>query len=833
MASIKDNPAGGRRGTDPALVQAGISAARQHLKDGDPDAAAAALRHIATRDDAAPAQLAEAAKIMGDAGSPVDAVNRYLEAGRGFLAAGDSLQARQSFAAAYEIEGKNMDALFELGRVDVADDKKHDALDKFVEVLRKSNLKHLPALYEAGCLYEQDGQHNQAILAFKRVVERDKTHIAAFEHLGYLHQVRNQLPDAVANYVLGAEAANSQFRYADAKRLAGAALAIDNGNALARRLLGDAEKAMAAGTKPEPKPGPQPAPAAPTPTIEHSSHASAVSQISDVAQITARSQDAAVPPPPPSTLNDLPPDVALLEQQSKAMAQLAQVQNAVAQTYKQRLALGEEIRKAQAELESLQRQQQAVEEDLSGKRDELAKVVGEREAEEAGLAALGDAIVKSKAELAALSALPALIAEVKAKCASTADLVARTSADHAASTAQSSEVRTKAGAAEAILKDLQAKISVARQATESLERQLADLAGATKDAQGIAAAATAQAASGKTALEALGAKQKAVEAANADLVRIAKSVEQKHAEAETAIKRLEALQAQRKTQFDEIVFKLTPLVGLVKGPSPAAPPIAARAPEQISKATAPLTAVAPKAAAPTVSSPTASPTASSPATAQPAAASKAPAGAPAANSVEGLISGGKFAEAAQRAQTEANAKPKPAEYLVEIGTKLQAARRFDEAAKLFAAARDRDQNNAQARYELGAAYVELGRLDEALSVLHTVEADPEYAVLGNVAIGKCLRRKGDVQAAEARFSKALQIEGLPEDHYHHALYQLADLHESKGDPESLGLALWSYEELQSGNPNYGDIAQRIAKLKAQVDEPGARPEPRPNGAVKQ
>jgi tetratricopeptide (TPR) repeat protein len=824
MASIKDNPAGGRRAADPALVEAGIAAARQHLKGGDPDAAAAALRHIATRDDAAPAQLAEAAKIMADAGSPLDAVSRYLEAGRGFLAAGDSLQARQSFAAAYEIEGKNMDALFELGRVDVADDKKHDALDKFVEVLRKSNLKHLPALYEAGCLYEQDGQHNQAILAFKRVVERDKTHIAAFEHLGYLHQMRNQLPDAVANYVLGAEAANSQFRYAEAKRLAGAALAIDNGNALARRLFGDAEKAMAAGTKPEPKPGPQPAPAAPTPTIEHSSTAGSGSQISDVTQVTARSQDPVVPPPPPSTLNDLPPDVALLEQQSKAMAQLAQVQNAVAQTYKQRLALGEEIRKAQAELESLQRQQQAVEEDLSGKRDELAKVVGEREVEEAGLAALGDAIVKSKADLAALSALPALIAEVKAKCASTADLVAKTGADHTASTAQSSEVRTKAGAADAILKDLQAKLSAARQATESLERQLADLAGATKDAQGIAAAATAQAASGKSALEALAAKQKAVEAANADLARIAKSVEQKHAEAETAIKRLEALQAQRKTQFDEIVFKLTPLVGPVKSPSPAAPPIAARAPEPINKATAPPTAATPKAAVPT---------ASSPATAPPGAASKAPAGAPAPNSVEGLITGGKFAEAAQRAQTEANAKPKPAEYLVEIGTKLQAARRFDEAAKLFAAARDRDQNNAQARYELGVAFVELGRLDEALNVLHTVEADPDYAVLGNVAIGKCLRRKGDIEAAEARFSKALQIEGLPEDHYHHALYQLADLHESKGDPESLGLALWSYEELQSGNPNYGDIAQRIAKLKAQVDEPGARPEPRPNGAVKQ
>lgn len=828
MASIKDNPAAPRRGSDPALAQAGISSARQHLKDGDADGAAAALRHVATRDDAPPAQLSEAAKIMADAGSPVDAVSRYLEAGRGFLDVRDTAQARQNFAAAYELDGKNMDALFELGRADVADDKKHDALDKFVEVLRKSNLKHLPALYEAGCLYEQDGQHNQAILAFKRVVERDKAHIAAFEHLGYLHQVRNQLPDAVGNYVRGAEAAYAQFQYADAKRIAEAALAIDNGNAVARRLLADAEKAMTAGpeAKAESKTGPQPIPAAPTPNIEHSPKAATSVHVSDVVPVAQPSLDSAVPPPPPSTLDDLPPDVALLEQQSKAMAQLAQVQNAVAQTYKQRLALGEEIRKAQAELEALQRKQEAVEEDLSGKRDELAKVVGEREAEEAGLAALGDAITKSKAELAALSALPTLIAEVKAKCAATADLVVKASADHDASVAQSNEVRAKAGAAETTLKDLQAKLSAARQTIDALERQLADLAGSAKGAQGVAAAATTQAAQTKTSVEALTAKHKAVEAANAELSRLSTLVGQKHTEAETAMKRLQALQAQRKTQFDEIVFKLTPLVGSVQSSAPQPAPAAAPAPT----ATAPAapTAVG-KVAVQTAPAP--APVAAAPSAA--VAADKTAPGPVAPNSVEGLINGGKFAEAAQRAQTEANAKPKPAEYLVEIGSKLRAAHKFDEAAKLFAAARDRDKNNAQARYELGAAYVELGRLDDALNVLHTVEADPEYAVLGNVAIGKCMRRKGDIEGAEARFSKALEIEGLPEDHYHHALYQLADLHESKGDPESLGLALWSYEELHSGNPKYGDVAQRIARLKAQAADPGARSEPRPNGAVKQ
>jgi tetratricopeptide (TPR) repeat protein len=240
-----------------------------------------------------------------------------------------------------------------------------------------------------------------------------------------------------------------------------------------------------------------------------------------------------------------------------------------------------------------------------------------------------------------------------------------------------------------------------------------------------------------------------------------------------------------------------------------------------------------------VPAPPAQAPASSPAAAQTSAAkappSQVPAGAQAGapSSVDSLITAGKFAEAAQRAQTEANAQPKPAAYLLDVGSKLRAAGKLEDAAKLFASARDRDQSSVRARYDLGAVYVDMDRLDDALTLLQTVENDPEFSVLAQVAIGKCLRKKGDSEAAEARFSKALEIEGRPDDDYHQALYQLADLRESKGDPESLGLALWSYEELQSGNPTYGDVAQRVAKLKAQLADAGTRTEPAHNGAVKQ
>jgi tetratricopeptide (TPR) repeat protein len=514
----------------------------------------------------------------------------------------------------------------------------------------------------------------------------------------------------------------------------------------------------------------------------------------------------------------MPSDVEMLEQQSHAMAQLAQVQSAVAQTYRQRMALDEEIKKAQAALDQLQRQQQSVDEDLSGKRDELAKVVAKRDAEEAALAEYGDAITKVKGELESLSSLPASIAEVKAKCAATVDLVAKTNAEVEGVAGQSKDVGAKTGAIDSIVKELQAKLAAARQAADALERQLSEVQSGAHNARGLADAAAAMVDRAKGAIEGLIARNSAIDAAAGELGEVAKTVEGKRAEADAAVKRLEALRSQRKSQFEEIVFNLTPLVGSAEAPPAGAP--ATPTPSAAAPATTPPAAAAPIAAVPTA----AAPSAHAPA---PGTAASAP------SSVDSLIAAGKFAEAAQRAQTDANGQPKPAQYLLDVGAKLRAAGKLDDAAKLFASARDRDQSNVHARYELGSAYVDMDRPDEALPLLQTVENEPEFSVLAQVAIGKCMRKKGDSEAAEARFSKALEIEGRPDDDYHHALYQLADLRESKGDPESLGLALWSYEELQTGNPNYGDVAQRVERLKAQLADAGSRSEPAHNGAVKQ
>ena len=103
-----------------------------------------------------------------------------------------------------------------------------------------------------------------------------------------------------------------------------------------------------------------------------------------------------------------------------------------------------------------------------------------------------------------------------------------------------------------------------------------------------------------------------------------------------------------------------------------------------------------------------------------------------------------------------------------------------------------------------------------------LEADKVFGVLAQTATANAMRARGDVDGAEGQLSKALEATGYPEEHYRHALYALAGLHESKGDSDSLGLALWSYEEIFAGDPAFADVAKRIETIKAALAAPSAR-----------
>ena len=160
--------------------------------------------------------------------------------------------------------------------------------------------------------------------------------------------------------------------------------------------------------------------------------------------------------------------------------------------------------------------------------------------------------------------------------------------------------------------------------------------------------------------------------------------------------------------------------------------------------------------------------------------------------------------------------------LIAEGDTLRAARNAGAAIEKYRAAIAIDSSNAGARYRLGLALSDLGKPVDALSTLKPLEADKEYGVLAQTAVAGVLRANGDLNGAEAQLSKALEMTGYPEEHYRHALYSLAGLHEGKGDADSLGLALWSYEEILAGDPTFGDVAARVANIKAVLATPSAR-----------
>src|SRR4029077_17106972 len=160
--------------------------------------------------------------------------------------------------------------------------------------------------------------------------------------------------------------------------------------------------------------------------------------------------------------------------------------------------------------------------------------------------------------------------------------------------------------------------------------------------------------------------------------------------------------------------------------------------------------------------------------------------------------------------------------LILEGDTLRAARNAAAACEKYKAAIALDGTLAGARYRLGLALSDLGKTDEALPVLPPLNADKEYGVLAQTAVADALRARGEIDGAEAQLSKALEATGYPEEHYRHALYSLAALHESKGDPDSLGLALWSYEEIVAGDPAFADVAKRIEKIKSVLAAPSAR-----------
>jgi tetratricopeptide (TPR) repeat protein len=188
-------------------------------------------------------------------GEKSDAVRAYLAAGSAFLhEETDTANARKAYEAAAAIDPTNLDAAFQVGRTDMIEGRLTDALAKFVHVIERSNQTHVPALFEAACIYQELGRVDRAILTFRKVLDRDRTNVQAIVNVGRHLQSMGMRPEALGYYVRAAETAFDAGQLGTCRQLLSLVLAIDPLHAKGRTMLLDLNEAKAGFMRPAPEP---------------------------------------------------------------------------------------------------------------------------------------------------------------------------------------------------------------------------------------------------------------------------------------------------------------------------------------------------------------------------------------------------------------------------------------------------------------------------------------------------------------------------------------------------------------------------------------------------
>ncbi len=121
----------------------------------------------------------------------------------------------------------------------------------------------------------------------------------------------------------------------------------------------------------------------------------------------------------------------------------------------------------------------------------------------------------------------------------------------------------------------------------------------------------------------------------------------------------------------------------------------------------------------------------------------------------------------------------------------------------------------------GIAYKQMGLHEAAIEEFKQLAADPARAVFALTMIGECVESKGDLGGAVARYKEALNLPQATAQESIGLYYQLGAVFEQLGDVRE---ALYFFESVGKRDPNFRDVGQRIAGLKASGG--GGVPSPR-------
>lgn len=124
-------------------------------------------------------------------------------------------------------------------------------------------------------------------------------------------------------------------------------------------------------------------------------------------------------------------------------------------------------------------------------------------------------------------------------------------------------------------------------------------------------------------------------------------------------------------------------------------------------------------------------------------------------------------------------------------------------------ARNLDQEDNQARYDLGAAYMEMGLVDEAIAMFQAaLRARPDHLASIEM-LGQCFLEKDEPRMARRVLDRALHFDHPIEDDLLGIYYYLGEAHERAGNPDD---AREFYEKVFALDINFKDVTDRLRSL---------------------
>ena len=131
---------------------------------------------------------------------------------------------------------------------------------------------------------------------------------------------------------------------------------------------------------------------------------------------------------------------------------------------------------------------------------------------------------------------------------------------------------------------------------------------------------------------------------------------------------------------------------------------------------------------------------------------------------------------------------------------------------IFQEASENYPTDMSKRYNLGARLFALGRFDEAIPVFQNSRNDPKFKVPSTVALGQAFLEAGFVDEAVDTLKDLIEHYEIKNDtKYIEMMYWYGRALEKKGDAQP---ALKAYSGVAQANFNYRDVQARIKRLRA-------------------